>query len=124
MYVFRRIEQSLRAAWPVSGDEKIGRAINSHHPHSSAVRLDIGKSQDGVRCRIEIVATGAASVGLLLNDDLVDLDRAVEVVVNGTTNRVSAYREWVTAIDRMVDGTSDPGRVYVAEARVPGKAAK
>ncbi|MEM1450453.1 MAG: hypothetical protein AAGI22_15150 [Planctomycetota bacterium] len=74
--------------------------------------------------RIEIVATGVASVGLFLNDDLVDLDRAVEVVVNGTTNRVSAYREWVTAIDRMVDGTSDPGRVYVAEARVPVKAAK
>ncbi|MEM9379579.1 MAG: hypothetical protein AAGB93_06465 [Planctomycetota bacterium] len=74
--------------------------------------------------RIEIVATGAASVGLLLNDDLVDLDRALEVVVNGQVNRVSAYREWVTALDRMVDGTSDPGRVYVAEARVPVPAAK
>ena len=87
MYVFRRIEQSLRAAWPVSGDEKIGRAINSHHPHSSAVRLDIGKSQDGVRCRIEIVATNGSRTRLSLK--AADCDALVDVICAKLAQKLS-----------------------------------
>jgi len=81
-------------------------------------------SIDRAAGKITIEARGASSVTLLLNDSLVDLDRALEVVLNGEKKRLSAHRDWTVTLDMMADATSDPGRVYVTELTVPVPPAK
>ena len=65
---------------------------------------------------ITIEGQGFSLATLYLNDELVDLDKPVRVVCNGVETSGLLPRRLSTALDLLVDGTSDANCVYVVEA--------
>lgn len=63
--------------------------------------------------RIEITGSGVSNVTLWFNDEIVDLDRPVTVVCNGTEYTDSFGRSLSIALDQFFR-SNDPSRVYVA----------
>ncbi len=66
---------------------------------------------------VTVDGQGVSHATLYLNDALVDLDRPVTVVCNGVERVVQLERSVSALLDLLQDGTSDPGRVFVAEER-------
>ena len=65
---------------------------------------------------IRIDGAGVSRATLYLNDALIDLDRPLRVVCNGTETIVRIERDLATTLDLLYEGVSDPGCAYVAEA--------
>jgi hypothetical protein len=63
---------------------------------------------------ITITGGGVASVGVLLNDQLVDLSKPVKLVLNGAVQEHLIKRNLDVMLDMIFRGKSDPGRVYTA----------
>ena len=70
---------------------------------------------DRERNRIEVTCNGTSSVALFLSDELVDLDRQLEVVCNGEGSLVRLRRSLPEALGLLEEGVSDPGSLYVAQ---------
>jgi hypothetical protein len=75
----------------------------------ATVRLDRGAGT------VRIEATEITRVTVYLNDRLLDLDRPVKVIANGVEGEVQLTRSLPITLDRIVDGTSDPGIIYTTE---------
>jgi hypothetical protein len=71
---------------------------------------------------IQIQAEGVSQVTLYLNDALIGLDQPLHVVCNGVERTVLPTRQLPTTLDLLLDGTSDAGCMYVAQAIVPTSA--
>ncbi len=67
---------------------------------------------------IELTSNGVHKARLFLHDGLLDLDRPVRFVCNGTEQSGTLQRSLTTALDLLRDGTSDPACVYVASAEL------
>ena len=72
---------------------------------------------------VTIDAEGVASTTLYFNDLLVDLDKPVKVVCNGSENVAIVPRNLALTLQLMYQSRSDPGKVYVANKTydVPAK---
>lgn len=68
---------------------------------------------------VTIQAEGVSHVTLYLNDALLDLDKPLRIVCNNVERRLLAPRNLQTMLDLLLDGSSDAGAVYVAQAVVP-----
>ena len=68
---------------------------------------------------IRVQAEGVSQVSLYLNDALIDLDQPLHVLCNGVERVVTATRQFPTMLELLLDGTSDAGSVFVAQAIVP-----
>ena len=79
---------------------------------SAAVRIE--GEIDRAKNTITITGVGVRQVTLMLNDVLVDMDKPITVVLNGTTQEALLRRSLEDTISMMYDATSEPGRVYVA----------
>lgn len=65
---------------------------------------------------VTVSGTGASTVTLFFNDQLVDLDKPIKLVLNGAEQEVVVPRS-VDDLLRLIErGTSDPGKLYVASA--------
>lgn len=62
---------------------------------------------------IAITSKGIASVTVMLNDALVDLDREVQVICNGVDHKDTFQRNLTTALDQFFN-SNDAGRIYTA----------
>ncbi|MBK7877544.1 MAG: hypothetical protein IPJ77_17745 [Planctomycetes bacterium] len=67
---------------------------------------------------ITIEADGATEVTISLNDQLVDLDKEIKFIRNGTETIEKVPRNLNTTLGAMRSRSSDPGRVYVATKRL------
>lgn len=67
---------------------------------------------------VHITSRGASRAILYLNDALLDLDRPIRIVEGGFERDLRATRHLPTALDLLVEGTSDPGCFYTAELLV------
>jgi hypothetical protein len=63
--------------------------------------------------KIEIKSEGIRSVTLYFNDVMLDLDKPVKLVLNGSEKEEKIARSLDDTLTLMKRGTSDPGRVYV-----------
>lgn len=63
---------------------------------------------------ITIDGEGVTKFSLYFNDVLVDMDKPVKVVCNGTEHTDLVPRNLGTTLDLMVRGRSDPGKIYTA----------
>lgn len=72
---------------------------------------------------VTIDAEGVASTTLYFNDQLVDLDKPVKVVCNGSENVALVPRNLSLTLDLMAKTRNDPGKVYTASKTydVPAK---
>lgn len=68
--------------------------------------------------RVIITGHGVSHVTLHLNDRLLDLDKPLIAICNGVTSTLNLQRNLPVTLDRMTDGTSDAGCIYVAEVRL------
>lgn len=66
---------------------------------------------------ITIDADGATEVTISLNDQLVDLDKEIKFIRNGTETVEKVPRNLTTTLGAMRSRSSDPGRIYVATKR-------
>ena len=73
---------------------------------------------------ITITGTGIRQVTLFLNDLLVDLDKPVTLVLNGTKQDALLPRSIDDMLAMMFGGVSEPGRVYVVRKDFDLPAAK
>jgi hypothetical protein len=65
---------------------------------------------------VTVTGTGASTVTLFFNDQLVDLGKPIKLVLNGAEQEVVVPRS-VDDLLRLIErGTSDPGKLYVATA--------
>ena len=64
---------------------------------------------------VRIEGTGISHAILYLNDVLVDLDRPLRVMCNGSKHEALTPRSLSSTLELLYDGTSDAGCVYVAE---------
>ena len=65
--------------------------------------------------RITITSTGVPTVKLYYNDHLVDLDEPITLVLNGVEQKVYVRRSIDDLLGLYTKGTSDPGKLYVAQ---------
>ncbi len=72
---------------------------------------------------IEVEGEGVPSFFVYFNDVLVDLDKPVKVVCNGTVNERTVPRSLSRTLDLVMNSRSDPGKFYVAsmEFDLPAK---
>ena len=63
---------------------------------------------------VHIEALGINQVTLRFNDVLLDLDREITVICNGTSHRDLIPRSLRTTLEMIYKSGSDPGKVYVA----------
>lgn len=68
---------------------------------------------DRAKNTITITSTGVKTVTLMLNDILVNLDKPVTIVLNGSSQDALLPRSLDDMLDMMFKATSEPGRVYV-----------
>ena len=119
--------------------------VQSRDPFPSEVRLRVGEPfptrsywlrvapndpDARAKARIEtdqnavhIDTQGVSLVTLYLSDRMVDLDRPIDVFCNGVPRTVSVKRSLSQTIELILDGTSDPGAVYVAELVIDARGA-
>ncbi len=71
---------------------------------------------------IRIESSGVSHVTLYLNDALLDLERPVSVVWEGSERTYAVPRDLAAMLDLFHEGTSDAGCVYVAEVVVAADA--
>ena len=64
---------------------------------------------------VHIEARGINQVTLRFNDILVDMDKEITVICNGTSNRDLIPRSLLTTLEMIYKSSSDPGKVYVAK---------
>ena len=72
---------------------------------------------------LHITSTGVSQVSLLLNDELIDLDRPLRVITGGVEQSVSVPRDLTTMLDLLHEGRSDPARLYVSELSIDMRSA-
>lgn len=72
---------------------------------------------------ITVDGEGPTSLTILFNDQLVDLEKEVKVVCNGTTHLGTIPRNLNQTLGLITNSLSDPGRIYVAmkEFDLPAK---
>jgi len=80
---------------------------------AAAASIKIEGEIDRAKNTITITGVGVRQVTLMLNDVLVDLDKPVTVVLNGTAREALLTRSLEDTLAMMYDATSEPGRVYV-----------
>lgn len=72
---------------------------------------------------INIDAEGATEVSIFFNDQLLDLEKDVKIVCNGTPHVEKISRSVTTLLDMIRNYRADPGRIFVAQRKydVPPK---
>jgi hypothetical protein len=85
---------------------------------SDADRPVINVKADRSKNQIVITSTNVTEIGLYLNDRLVDLDKPVEIVVNGESMEATQFqRSMNTLVDYMRIRAYDPTALYTAYHR-------
>lgn len=84
-------------------------------PRDEQPRLAV--EADRVRNRIAVSARNVTDFELLLNDELVDLDRPITLVINGKDTQQTRNRSFETLIDGMF-GRYDPTWIFTTSLRV------
>jgi hypothetical protein len=79
---------------------------------SSVARLVAKADRDSNTITID--SEGITSVTLYFNDILVDLDKPVEVIVNGLKIKDQIPRNFNSMMEQIYKGRSDPGKIYTA----------
>jgi poly(3-hydroxybutyrate) depolymerase len=74
------------------------------------VKAEIDRSAN----KVTVEGKGVRSVTLYFNDVLVDMDKPIQVVLNGQAQEVVVPRSLDDYLDLLYRGTSDSARVYVA----------
>jgi hypothetical protein len=97
----------------VSSDQYVNKAYWIEVPPAEGERR-IEASIDRESNTITIRGSGSASVTLLFNDALVDLDRPVKVVCNGAEHLDQIPRNVANMLELMWTFRSDPGKLYTA----------
>ncbi|MBK8178885.1 MAG: hypothetical protein IPK67_08360 [Planctomycetes bacterium] len=67
---------------------------------------------DRSKNQITITSTGVRQISVMLNDDLVDLNKPVTFVLNGTSQEALLPRSLDETLSMMFSGASEPGRIY------------
>lgn len=81
---------------------------------TGSAQVKIEASIDRATNTVTVDGSGVRQVTLMFNDILVDLDKPLTVVLNGTRQEVVVPRNLDDTLEMMFESTSEPGRVYVA----------
>lgn len=95
-------------------------------PKEYAEGARISAKADRASNTITIEATGVDACTLSFNDTLVDLDKPVKVICNGSVNEDLVPRNFQTMMTMIYGARCEPGRVYTAEKNydIPAAAPK
>jgi hypothetical protein len=93
-------------------------------------RMEYGESAqltakvDRASNTITVEATGVQAITIFLNDTMVDMDKPVKVVLNGTQHEDLIPRNFYSMIEQVYTSKNDPGKFYTASMDYDIPAAK